>query len=259
MVLLPPLHEEHAGHGTGGGAPCEHSSMRLDRAPAATMAEGQGEGLTEAAMVASATSISYSLHSSGAGQAHASLVVSEHYLLGRASQEPSAAGEPGNDLANGLVERLERLGLAEAAAADQPGEPGLGGSSSAPADAADGGHIPGPSAARHSRGGSGGSSSQLQPHGRSLHRVESRGSSLSSSSGSSWAGDPPAPPFLAPRPAGDVQVVTDDPCRWLFFRGEWGETDAPIIQPWFLTAEPPLSRTALLRLFGHFWPEPRRV
>ena len=61
------------------------------------------------------------------------------------------------------------------------------------------------------------------------------------------------------RGGGWPRVVTDDPCRWLFWRGEWGQTDAPILQPWFHTAEPPVSRTALLRLFGHFVPETRSI
>jgi hypothetical protein len=52
------------------------------------------------------------------------------------------------------------------------------------------------------------------------------------------------------------EVVTGDPCEWVFFRGAWGTIDAPICQPWFHRAEPPASRTALLRLFGHFVPEP---
>jgi hypothetical protein len=52
------------------------------------------------------------------------------------------------------------------------------------------------------------------------------------------------------------QVIVDDPCEWVFFQGEWGTTPAPICQSWFHRAEPPLSRTSLQRLFGHFVSEP---
>ena len=53
------------------------------------------------------------------------------------------------------------------------------------------------------------------------------------------------------------QVVTDNPCAWVWFRGDWGTTPAPIEQAWMHRAEPPISRSLLLRIFGHFWPEPR--
>lgn len=103
-----------------------------------------------------------------------------------------------------------------------------------------------------------------KPPLRRLHRAHSRGSSLGGGS-SSEGGSLPGTPFLRvleEGPGGEEtlpRVVIDDPCRWVFFRGEWGQTDAPIIQPWFHTAEPPVSRTTLLRLFGHFWPERDRI
>lgn len=50
-------------------------------------------------------------------------------------------------------------------------------------------------------------------------------------------------------------VTIDDPCDWLFFRGEWGQTPAIIQQSWYWTAESPVSRTPLQRLFFHHWPE----
>lgn len=53
----------------------------------------------------------------------------------------------------------------------------------------------------------------------------------------------------------DVEVTVDDPCQWVWFKGEWGQTPAPIAQGWWRTAETPVSRTSLLRLFGHFFPE----
>lgn len=54
---------------------------------------------------------------------------------------------------------------------------------------------------------------------------------------------------LAPR------VISSDPCHWLFFEGQWGATSAPRCQSWYNRAETPASRTAMQRLFFHFWPE----
>ena len=51
----------------------------------------------------------------------------------------------------------------------------------------------------------------------------------------------------------------NDPCPWALFEGEWGTIDAPTAQPWLHTAEPPVSRGALLRLFCHVWPETEAV
>jgi hypothetical protein len=56
-----------------------------------------------------------------------------------------------------------------------------------------------------------------------------------------------------------VEVVADDACEWALFLGQWGETAAPLAQGWFRDAEPPVSRSALLRIFGHLWPEPRNL
>lgn len=50
-----------------------------------------------------------------------------------------------------------------------------------------------------------------------------------------------------------VEVV-EDYAEWLFFEGHWGNTPAPIMQKWFLGAEPPVSRTLLRRIL-HFPPE----
>lgn len=47
-----------------------------------------------------------------------------------------------------------------------------------------------------------------------------------------------------------VEVV-EDPSEWLFYEGHWGNTPAPIVQKWFLGAEPPVSRTLLRRIL-HF-------
>jgi hypothetical protein len=70
----------------------------------------------------------------------------------------------------------------------------------------------------------------------------------------------------APPPAGadgaatePVAVDVNDPCEWLWFGGDWGQTPPPIAQRWFHTAETPVSRTALQRLFLHFWPETEAV
>lgn len=49
------------------------------------------------------------------------------------------------------------------------------------------------------------------------------------------------------------------PCTWWRFEGLFGDTEAPILQSWFLHAEPPLSRHPILRLFFHFWPETSRL
>ena len=98
------------------------------------------------------------------------------------------------------------------------------------------------------------------PASRHLRVCRSRGSCLAAceteepeaddASGplSSSEPTPPAahPPALRPR------VITNDPCPWAWFRGQWGQTDAPIVQGWYARAECPVSRTSLLRLLGHF-------
>ena len=58
--------------------------------------------------------------------------------------------------------------------------------------------------------------------------------------------------------AGDVKVM-DGPAEWVWFRGEWGTTLAPIAQGWFHTAETPVSRTALCRVLLQAWPETLRI
>lgn len=50
-------------------------------------------------------------------------------------------------------------------------------------------------------------------------------------------------------------VVTDQPCPWIWFRGAWGQTDAPATQSWFGSAECPVSRTPLMRLCCQAAPE----
>ncbi|KAL4425890.1 hypothetical protein ABPG75_009906 [Micractinium tetrahymenae] len=55
------------------------------------------------------------------------------------------------------------------------------------------------------------------------------------------------------------KVLANECCAWLEFRGQWGTTEAPAAQAWFSSAEPPVSRSALQRLFLHPWPEPRSV
>lgn len=57
----------------------------------------------------------------------------------------------------------------------------------------------------------------------------------------------------------EFEVVCDDPCEWVFFKGDWGQTQAPICQSWYHTAETPVSRTALQRVFLHLWPEVQSV
>jgi hypothetical protein len=52
-----------------------------------------------------------------------------------------------------------------------------------------------------------------------------------------------------------VEAVLDEPCEWAHFRGHWGATPSPIAQRWLHTAETPVSRTPLQRLFLHLWPE----
>lgn len=54
-------------------------------------------------------------------------------------------------------------------------------------------------------------------------------------------------------------VVIDDPCEWLFFKGNWGTTCAPINQRWLHDAETPTSRSSLQRIFFHLWPETESV
>eukprot|EP00887_Chlorella_sp_A99_P004572 scaffold4.g4572.t1 len=71
---------------------------------------------------------------------------------------------------------------------------------------------------------------------RLLMPVRSRGSLLCGPP----ADAPPVQPQLR-RP--NVEVVTDDPCCWVWFRGDWGETAAPIAQGWWSSAETPLQET----------------
>jgi len=53
----------------------------------------------------------------------------------------------------------------------------------------------------------------------------------------------------------DKYVIHDDPCEWLYFRGDWGKATAPLGQRWMHDAETPVSRTSIQRIFLHIWPE----
>lgn len=55
------------------------------------------------------------------------------------------------------------------------------------------------------------------------------------------------------------KVITTDTCEWIYFKGNWGQTDAPICQNWYHQAETPVSRTALQRIFLHVWPETESI
>ncbi|KDD77060.1 hypothetical protein H632_c29p0 [Helicosporidium sp. ATCC 50920] len=50
-------------------------------------------------------------------------------------------------------------------------------------------------------------------------------------------------------------VVPDSECLWFYFRGLWGEMEAPINQAWLESAECPVSRSSFLRVFGHWMRE----
>ena len=52
----------------------------------------------------------------------------------------------------------------------------------------------------------------------------------------------------------EVEVLVDSG-EWLQYLGEWGQTPSPAAQDWFWTAEPPVSRSCILRVIGHLWPE----
>ena len=56
-----------------------------------------------------------------------------------------------------------------------------------------------------------------------------------------------------------VEVISNDPCDWVFFRGDWGETMAMICQSWYQRAETPISRTSLQRICLHVWPETEHI
>jgi hypothetical protein len=64
---------------------------------------------------------------------------------------------------------------------------------------------------------------------------------------------------------GDVEVVADDAdaALWLAWPGRWGACrlapPGPAFQSWFHAAETPTSRSALLRVVGHLWPETREL
>ena len=99
------------------------------------------------------------------------------------------------------------------------------------------------------------------PAARHLRICRSRGSCLAAceaeepeaddASGAPVSSPESTPPAQNP-PASRPRVITDDPCPWAWFRGQWGQTDAPIVQGWYARAECPVSRTSLLRLLGHF-------
>jgi len=106
---------------------------------------------------------------------------------------------------------------------------------------------------------------------RKLHCTRSRGCSLSSEVDeieievqgtvdeggagglSNFLSDTNGDPGYFPR------VCTTDPCEWIYFKGRWGQSDAPICQSWYHQAETPVSRTALQRIFLHLWPETESI
>ncbi|KFM22940.1 2-Cys peroxiredoxin BAS1, chloroplastic [Auxenochlorella protothecoides] len=75
------------------------------------------------------------------------------------------------------------------------------------------------------------------------------------SRGSTLPEPAPATPRGVPAREASALVTTDQPCPWLWFRGAWGQTDAPATQSWFGSAECPVSRTPLMRLFCQAAPE----
>ena len=52
----------------------------------------------------------------------------------------------------------------------------------------------------------------------------------------------------------DVEVRFD-PCLWLHYKGKWGTIVTPSAQPWYWTAETPVSRSPCLRACAQWWPE----
>ena len=155
-------------------------------------------------------------------------------------EEAPAAAEPGKKAAS-LESSLEALALGQ-----QPVE--AVGQGSGPSSSGDGGAGPhatpaGGGGLRRSRGS------------RKLLQAQSRGSALSSPAAHAASAAVPAPGGSHSPP----EVVTADSCDWLWFEGDWGTTAAPVCQSWFGRAEPPLSRSSLLRIFGHIWPEPENV
>ena len=157
-------------------------------------------------------------------------------------EEAPAATEPGEATAS-LESSLEALALSQQPSQVEPAGQGTG-----PSSSGDGGAEPhvapaGGSGLRRSRGS------------RKLLQAQSRGSELSCLAANVANAAGPAPESSHTPP----EVVAHEGCAWLWFEGDWGTTPAPICQSWFSRAEPPVSRSRLLRIFGHHWPEPETV
>ncbi|GAB4823799.1 hypothetical protein N2152v2_010845 [Parachlorella kessleri] len=292
VVLLPPVHGWDAQpalpaeHGEGWQHGVQRGSIRLDQAPAAVPGDSgeavavalrRGEAAAAGVEQQSSAGLGFSMQrlslgASGAAEQGGSTAgpVNGEANVSTPQQQETISAQPMNG-EGGSATHVAAAGEEEPAGrqasvpqSDQPvGNAPVGSSDAGDAQA---GHLAARSATQESNGSSASASvvrstsnSSGRLHLRRLHSVPSRGSRLSSSD--SWSdsaaapGQKPASALASSLPSTGVQVVTDDPCLWLFFRGLWGQTDAPIIQHWFHTAEPPLSRTALLRIFGHFWPE----
>lgn len=246
VVLLPPLHEEHSEQqqqpqqqqqalgpnhqhqqqhqqqpwqGSGG-------SVRLDQAPPASQ-DAQAQGLAEALAAdcsADDTGCPGVGPDVGSGDAGGQYPAASGQLqdlvaqLEAAQLEDRAAGPPEEQAAAGSTRCSDAL--AAPTAAELEGDLAAGGKKD-PASPLPAMELP------------------SRPRHRRLHSAHSRGSSISNGNGSGGTAAAAAAGLGALDCAAGaaaaqrgVRVVADDPCRWLFFRGQWGQTDAPICQTW---------------------------
>lgn len=295
VVLLPPVHgpdqEVHAGH----CSPSSRCTVRLDWALASGCGEEQADpggkqySTASSSCYASCTSTPGVTEESETGQSEPG-----GGGEGAATTADCGLGQEMLDLNAGLLTLDVNQGGHWQQSKDQsPTQPCASFLSStsipatSPSNAVEGsnqGHLPACACSSYARNGlssasvtagtgagaslgagagrgAGGMAAPL-PARRQLHRAHSRGSSLGREGSFGSSGSPCGRTLASSIDViaeTGVRVEVGDPCLWVHFKGQWGQTEAPISQGWFHTAEPPQSRTALLRLFGHFWPETQRI
>ena len=117
------------------------------------------------------------------------------------------------------------------------------------------------SAQQEAEAAGGGGQHHARSRSRTLQRVPSRGSSLGHASLGSSGSRSRSGGGAAPPPSALPVVDAEDPCLWLWFRGDWGSDGppGPSYQGWYHRAECPVSRSPLLRVVGHLVGEPDRV
>ncbi|KAI3429626.1 hypothetical protein D9Q98_005712 [Chlorella vulgaris] len=235
VVLLPPLHEEAAAAATGDapaavGASVRHGTVQLDDAPASGQEEADGGGVDGLQAGLSALHLEPLQQQQQQQQQHENSQGRQDASNGQHRRSSSAAASASIKNGNGGSGRVEVAGGRRRLV-----------------------HAPSRGSSLSAAGGSGSSSVTNLVEtaaNRSTHMAAGAASAATPAAIRSGGNNGGGSSLSVP------QVIVDDPCEWVFFRGEWGTTPAPICQSWFHRAEPPLSRTSLQRLFGHFVSEP---